>query len=160
MLTNHVKEYIDRSVLCWLATVDQLGRPNVSPKEIFSALGDSDLVIANIASPNSVRNLRGNSNACVSFIDVFVQKGYKLLGRAEVIEASDRRFPEFAAPLLEMTKGVFPILSVIRLTVEGVTPIVAPSYAMVAKTTEASQVQCAMKTYGVVRREADQARGP
>jgi predicted pyridoxine 5'-phosphate oxidase superfamily flavin-nucleotide-binding protein len=156
MLTNHVKEYIDRSVLCWLATVDRLGRPNVSPKEIFSAFGDSDLVIANIASPSSVRNLRGNPHACVSFIDVFVQKGYKLLGRAEVIEASDVRFSELAAPLLEMTKGIFPILSVIRLTVEEVTPIVAPSYIMVAKTTEESQVQSAMKRYGVLRQEADQ----
>lgn len=37
MFTKEVKEYIERSVLCWLATVDAAGHPNVSTKEVFSA---------------------------------------------------------------------------------------------------------------------------
>ncbi|MCB0658923.1 MAG: pyridoxamine 5'-phosphate oxidase family protein, partial [Saprospiraceae bacterium] len=31
-LTSDVKKYLDRSVLCWLATISPDGSPNVSPK--------------------------------------------------------------------------------------------------------------------------------
>ncbi|WP_313952801.1 pyridoxamine 5'-phosphate oxidase family protein [Accumulibacter sp.] len=39
MLTDDVLNYIKRSVLCWLATADADGAPNVSPKEVFCAFG-------------------------------------------------------------------------------------------------------------------------
>ncbi len=35
MLSIQMKESAARSVLCWLATIDETGQPNVSPKEIF-----------------------------------------------------------------------------------------------------------------------------
>ena len=75
MISVEIKNYIERSVLCWLATADAAGVPNVSPKEIFVPFGDDHLLIANIASPESVKNIRGNPHVCVSFVDVFVQKG-------------------------------------------------------------------------------------
>ena len=34
-LTNEIKEYVDRSVLYWLAKASIDNVPNVSPKEIF-----------------------------------------------------------------------------------------------------------------------------
>jgi predicted pyridoxine 5'-phosphate oxidase superfamily flavin-nucleotide-binding protein len=78
MLSSEVLNYASRSVLCWLATVDENGQPNVSPKEIFAVFDSEHLVIANIASPMSVRNIGVNPRVCVSFIDVFVQKGFKV----------------------------------------------------------------------------------
>lgn len=36
MLNPSVRAMARRSVLCWLATAEELGRPNVSPKEIFA----------------------------------------------------------------------------------------------------------------------------
>ncbi|HYD96555.1 MAG TPA: pyridoxamine 5'-phosphate oxidase family protein [Noviherbaspirillum sp.] len=153
MLTDDVLEYIDRSVLCWLATVDPEACPNVSPKEIFAAFDQQTLVIANIASPVSISNIRANPKVCVSFIDVFSQKGYKLLGVAEVVERGDPRFPTFEAPLFDITKGAFRILSIIAVQVSKVEPIVAPSYRLVPGTTEASQIESAMRTYGVSPRK-------
>ena len=47
-------------VLCWLATVDALGQPNVSPKEVFAVIDEEHLVIAHIASPTSVKNVLQN----------------------------------------------------------------------------------------------------
>ena len=85
MLTPEIIASAERSVLCWLATVDGQGQPNVSPKEIFRLMPPASLAIANIASPCSVRNVRANGKVCVAFVDVFVQKGYKLLGDARVI---------------------------------------------------------------------------
>jgi hypothetical protein len=57
MLSPEVQESATRSVLCWLATVDEVGQPNVSPKEIFAGFDSNHLVIANIASPKSGRNI-------------------------------------------------------------------------------------------------------
>jgi uncharacterized protein len=149
MLTAEVLQYIDRSVLCWLATVDRTGAPNVSPKEVFCAFGASRVLVANIASPQSDRNLRGNPQVCLSFVDVFVQKGYKLKGTAEVVRPSDHRYAELEAPLLSLTQGMFPIHSIFVVQVQAVEPIVAPSYRLKPGTTEAAQIAEAMQTYGV-----------
>lgn len=154
MLSPDILQSIDRSVLCWLATVDGQGQPNVSPKEIFATFDDAHVVIANIASPQSVRNIRQNPKVCMSFIDVFVQKGYKLHGRARIVPTGDAEFATLAAPLLAMTGDAFPIHSVIHLQVLEAEPILAPSYRLVSGTTEATQVASAMKTYGVMPRPA------
>ena len=87
------------SILCWLATVDADGQPNVSPKEIFTVFDPEHLVIANIASPTSVRNIAVNPRVCVSFVDVFVQKGFKVLGTARNVGQQDADFATWAAPL-------------------------------------------------------------
>ena len=152
MFADDVLKYIERSVLCWLATANADGVPNVSPKEVFAAHGDDCLLIANIASPESVRNIRTNPAVCASFVDVFVQKGYKLRGLAEVVVQSDPRYEELLVPLLEITKGAFPIHSVIAIKATEVLPIVAPSYRLIAGTTELSQVEAALRTYGVLRK--------
>ncbi len=155
MLTKEVLTYIDRSMLCWLATVGADGAPNVSPKEIFTSVGHEMLIIADIASPSSTRNVKVNSSVCVSFIDVFVQKGYKIRGNAEVVTPTDRRFRELSAPLTDLAKGAFPIRNVIAVSVSQVQPIVAPSYHMVVGTTEETQIDSAMAAYGVMPRSCE-----
>lgn len=149
MLTGAVLDYINRSVLCWLATVDPDGTPNVSPKEVFCAYGSDRLLIGNIVSPNSDRNIRGNPLVCVSFVDIFVQKGYKLKGLAEIVPPKDSRFSALETPLGQITQGLFPIHSIIAVQVRLIEPIVAPSYRLISGTTEASQIAGAMRTYGV-----------
>ena len=149
MLTKDILDYIDRSVLCWLATANEEGVPNVSPKEAFAAQGAHHLLIANIASPRSVRNIRVNPQVCVSFVDVFVEKGYKLRGTAEVVPPGDPRFDDLETPLLRITKGAFPIRSIISIEITAAEPIIAPSYHLRPDTTEASQKAAAMRSYGV-----------
>lgn len=149
MLTPEHQHRIRQSVLCWLATADANGQPNVSPKEVFAVADPEHLVIAHIASPVSVRNLAQNPKACVSVLDVFVQKGLKLHGTAQLIQPDDARFADNARPLLALTGGRFPIRAVIRFRVESVAPILAPSYTFIPGTTEAAQVAAALATYGV-----------
>lgn len=156
MLDPEVITCAQRSVLAWLATVDPAGCPNVSPKEIFAAVDEQSFAIANIASPGSARNLCTNGQACLSFIDVFVQKGFKVKGRAEVIDPGHPDFPKWSAPLREMTRDRFPLHSVIVLHPASVEPIVAPSYLFfAAETTEQTQIASAMKAYGVQPRRLD-----
>lgn len=146
-------ELIDRtqtSILCWLATVDADGHPNVSPKEIFTVFDSEHLVIANIASPASVRNIDVNPRVCVSFVDVFVQKGFKVLGAARNVGKRDAGFANWAAPLQAMAGPRFSIHSVIVVRATAFEPILAPSYRLYAgETTEQAQVAAAMRAYGV-----------
>ncbi len=150
LLSPEVHALAERSVLCWLATVDAEGMPNVSPKEIFALLDDRHLVIAHIASPNSVRNLRAHPKACVSFVDVFAQKGFKISGSARVVTRDDADYTQWAAPLEQKAGPRFPLHGVIVIEAAQVETIVAPSYRLYPEqTTEQSQVESAMRAYGV-----------
>jgi uncharacterized protein len=150
MLTTDIKKSIDTCVLCWLATVDENQQPNVSPKEMFTYLDDHTLLIANIASPNSVRNIAQQPKVSVSFVDVFTQKGFKLKGEAKLITKEDDSYTAKAKRLTDLFSDKFPIQSVIEIRIIKVDPIQAPSYWLFPdNTTEQSQIEGAMKTYGV-----------
>lgn len=149
MINDVVKKYIEKSVLCWLATVDKDNTPNVSPKELFTYKDERTLLIANLASPNSVGNIKVNPHVCVSFVDVFVQKGYKLKGKAQLIHRGEISFNEEVKPITDLFSDKFPIISVIKIAVEKIEPIQAPSYFLYPDTTENKQIENALKTYKV-----------
>lgn len=163
LLSPLVKKYIDQSVLCWLATVSTDNQPNVSPKELFTYFDDNTLVIANIASPTTIKNIQQNASVCVSFVDVFVQKGYKLTGKATFIKRSNSDFAAKAKQLKVMAGEAFPVNSLLEISVEKVAEIIAPKYRFYPETTEAEQIESAYRTYGVsssiVSAEAVKATG-
>lgn len=149
MINSEVRNYIDKSVLCWLATSDRQNQPNVSPKEIFTYKDETTLLIANIASPNSIENIKYNPNVCVSFVDVFVQKGFKIKGIAILIDRNYASFKEKTKLLTDLFTDNFPIKTLIEIKVTKVDIIQTPSYFLYPDTTEQSQIESAMKTYKV-----------
>lgn len=152
LLGSDIRSMAQRSVLCWLATADASGQPNVSPKEIFAILDDEHIVVANIASPGSAKNIRANAKVCLSFIDVFAQKGYKVLGLATEAQPSDAAYARWVEPLRAMAGERFPIHSVFVVRATAVEPIVAPSYRLYpSETSEEKQIESALLAYGVQR---------
>ena len=149
ILTPKIKSSITNSVLCWLATTDGDGQPNVSPKEMFTSVGDDQLIIANIASPQTVNNIRQQPLVAVSFIDILVQKGYQLKGQARIIGKEDAGFAALAAPLEAMTGGKFPFSTLTLITIEQVKPIIAPRYLLYPETKEEAQIKAARQQYGL-----------
>jgi predicted pyridoxine 5'-phosphate oxidase superfamily flavin-nucleotide-binding protein len=154
-LENKIHRLVDESVLCWLATSSGSGQPSVSPKEVFAVFNDDSIVIANIASPNSARNIRENPKACVSFVNVFTQKGFQIKGPAYELRSGDDRFSAIEHVLLKITKGLYPFKSVFIVMAEEVCEILAPRYRLYPETTEQDQVSSAMVTYGVQSRVED-----
>jgi predicted pyridoxine 5'-phosphate oxidase superfamily flavin-nucleotide-binding protein len=148
-LTAEVKEYINRSVLCWLATASLNHTPNVSPKEVFDSYDDDKIIIANIASPQTVRNIRENPKVCVSFIDIFVQKGFQVKGLAEIVGKGDRNFKPMEEVLMKMTEGKYPFATITCILVEQIKPIIAPKYVLYPDTTEEEQMASARRVYGL-----------
>ena len=149
MLTEAIKKSIDESVLCWLATIDENGCPNVSPKEMFMHYSDNSVLVANIASPSSERNILANPNVCLSFVHVLKQKGYKLNGRARVVEQTHTEFHPLVEELYSLGGREFQIQSVFVITVERAHPILAPSYWLFPDTNEQSQIAKAKAQYGL-----------
>ncbi len=147
-LNTEIRESINKSILCWLATVSIENIPNVSPKEIFNYYRKDRIIIANIASPQTIRNIKQNENVCISFIDILVQKGFQLKGKARIIEKSNSHFLEMEKILTKMTGGNFPFSTITEITVEQVKPIVAPKYIFYPETTEKEQIQSAKEAYG------------
>jgi len=68
MMDDCVREAARSSVLCWLATVDAEGQPNVSPKEVWTIADVQHVVVAHIASPISARNIAQHPQVCLSFV--------------------------------------------------------------------------------------------
>lgn len=150
-ITPEVKQAIQRSVLCWVATVDAQGQPHVSPKEVFAVVDDRHVVVANIASPTTVRNVQNNAKVCASFLDIWVQKGVKLLGMARYLLHHEAGFADWAKPLQAQVGDRFPIHGVVVIEVQSVEAIWAPSYRLYPQeTTEASQREAACQAYGVI----------
>lgn len=149
MLNRAVRESIEKSVLCWLATTDGNGQPNVSPKKLFTVSDDYRLLIADVSSQQTVKNLFENRLVCASFIDIFKEKGFKLKGRARLINSNTPEFEQKKTPLLRMSGGRFEINHIIEVEVCSVAPILAPSYVLFPETTEQMQIDKAMARYGV-----------
>lgn len=147
-INQEIRKYIQDSILCWLATASKNGLPNVSPKEIFSIYQDDQIIIANIASPGSQKNIEENGFACVSFIDILVQKGFQIKGSASVINKANKEFKEMESILLLMTGGDFPFKTIFQIKIESIKPIIAPKYRILPETTEKDQIQSAKIAYG------------
>jgi predicted pyridoxine 5'-phosphate oxidase superfamily flavin-nucleotide-binding protein len=88
-LTEDMKRVVLEQKLGFAATVCPDGTPNLSPKGTTTVWDDGHLVFADIRSPNTVRNLRGNPSIEINVVDPIVRKGYRFKGRADLHAAGE-----------------------------------------------------------------------
>lgn len=118
-----------RSLLCWLATRDEDQGANVSPKEIFAFTLPGTLLIGEIASTRSLRNIARDPRVCVSMIDLQRQRGgFKVLGKAEIISAAHPSYADMMAQVLPYAGELNVIRNVIAVSVTKVIAIKAPAH--------------------------------
>ncbi len=155
LITADVKKYMQDSTLCWLATSDKNNQPNVSPKELFIQGHGDQILVAEVISHISMTNILQNPLVCISFINIFTQKGYNIKGVAEIIAPEDKRFKELSSPLMHMVNTRFTVLHLISIEVKEVTPIIAPSYYFIEEITEQEHIDRALKSYHVQWSDAE-----
>lgn len=141
------QNHFDQFVLCWLATVSEKGVPNVSPKGLFVFEREKRLLMANIASPQSVKNIRANPQVCVSGVNIWTQKGLQCKGKAVVIDPKHKNFRQKVKRFEMLIQGKFKVLHIIQIQIETVKEIKAPSYLFYKDTTEQIQIEAAKKRY-------------
>jgi predicted pyridoxine 5'-phosphate oxidase superfamily flavin-nucleotide-binding protein len=61
---------------------------------MFLIWNENRIVLANIASLQTVKNIKINSKVCLSAINVFTQKGFKINGSAEIYTQEKEDFME------------------------------------------------------------------
>jgi uncharacterized protein len=90
ILTDDMRRVIDEQRLGFIATVTPDGKPNLSPKGTTAVWDDDYLVFADIASPNTILNLRANPSIEINVVDQTLRKGYRFKGVAEVLGEGER----------------------------------------------------------------------
>ena len=94
-LTEPMRRIVEDQKLGFVATVNEDGSPNLSPKGSLAVWDDRTLVFADLASPGTVRNLRRRPLAEVNVVDPFARRGYRFRVRGTVLG----RGPVWAAGL-------------------------------------------------------------
>lgn len=109
----------------------------------------SEVLIADIASPRSTRNISHSSRVCVAAIDVFEQRGVQIFGAADIVRPGESQWDELSAPLVALAGRSFPLRSVIRVKVERAKKILAPSLWMYPDRDAAERRAAVLERYGV-----------
>ncbi len=129
MITDSMREMIERTALCYAATVNEDGTPNLSPKASLTAIDARHLGFCNIASPRTVANLRRNPAIEINVVDIFTRRGYRFKGRAEILDGG----PDFDLVSKRFTSRAGPgyrVLDVVRIAVEEAKPVLSPLYTV------------------------------
>ncbi len=84
-LTQEMKDLIETQKICFVATADRQGKPNVSPKGSIYVVDDETLAFADLYSQKTRANLMSNPNIAVAVVDLKALKGFQFKGKAELL---------------------------------------------------------------------------
>lgn len=115
--------------LGFVATVNDDGTPNLSPKGTTTVWDDEHLVFLDICSPGTVGNIEAGRGAVeVNVVDAILRAGYRFKGAARVLRTGDEfdRVVQWYAT--ERGSDVSRVQSVVLVAVESAAPLVSPAY--------------------------------
>ncbi len=120
------RDCVARYPLCFVASLDEDGSPNLSPKGTVRVWDADHLVFADVASPQTVSNVRRDDRVHVNVVDHFARRGWRFAGRARitadpaVLDAIRSEYPGEA----------YPFEQAVLVRVEDARELVSPSYAL------------------------------
>ena len=88
-LDADMQSLVRHTILCFAATTNGDGSPNLSPKSTLIVHDDDHLLFSNIASPRTVANLRLDPRIEINCVDIFSRRGYRFTGHTSVRSAGD-----------------------------------------------------------------------
>ena len=132
-ITEDMKRFVREQKLGFVATVSPDDSPNLSPKGTTTIWDDNHLIFADIASPNTVRNLASNPAVEVNIVDPFVRKGYRFKGKAVVYtkQDGDKYFDEllsFYRDKEKLQEAERRIKSIVLIEIEYADSLISPAY--------------------------------
>ncbi len=126
VLSDHVKEFIKKQKLGFVATISNDNTPNLSPKGTIIPWGDDSLVFADIRSPNTIKNLSSNPNMEINIVDPIYRKGFRFKGTGKIIDKGTM-FDEILSHFRKI--GVkSQINSIVVVNVESISEVTSPLY--------------------------------
>lgn len=126
ILTQEIKDFVNKQKLGFVATVCPDGTPNLSPKGTTIAWDEDHLAFADIHSPETVSNLLHNPSIEINVVDIFARKGYRFKGIGKVFDGG---------PIFEQVNSFYRaagskhvIKNIVLIKIVRVTEIKSPSY--------------------------------
>jgi predicted pyridoxine 5'-phosphate oxidase superfamily flavin-nucleotide-binding protein len=130
-INEEMRRIIEEQRLCFAATTCEDGTANLSPKGTVTVLDDDHLMFADLASPQTVKNLRTNPSIEINVVDPVIRKGFRFKGRGIVVDPGER----FDQLLERFTSGSRPVRDakarirhIVVIEVERALPLVSPAY--------------------------------
>lgn len=127
VLTEDAQRVVEEQRLSYVATVNDDGTPNLSPKGTLAVLDDDHLAFANIRSPRTIHNLQRRPAIEINLIDPIGRKGYRFRGTATVIDYGEQ-FTELLAFYREDRGLQNDVLAVVVMKVTQVEEVISPAY--------------------------------
>jgi predicted pyridoxine 5'-phosphate oxidase superfamily flavin-nucleotide-binding protein len=122
-----MKAIIGQAILSFVATVNEDGTPNLSPKASLT-VRNGVLYFADIASPTTILNLRRNAAVEINVVDIFQRRGYRFKGRALILTPGDGEYLTIA-DWVRVTNGPeYPVHHVARIETTAITPLLSPAH--------------------------------
>ena len=122
-----VEIIIKQAMLSFVATVNEDGTPNLSPKASLT-VRDGALYFADIASPRTIENLKRNPAVEINVVDIFQRRGYRFKGRASVLPSNHNEFSMIADWVRATNGPEYPVDHVVRIETTLITPLLSPAH--------------------------------
>lgn len=149
VITEDMRRIIDSAMLAFAATIDEDGSPSLSPKSSLVVYDDDHLCFANMASPHTVANLKRNPAIEINVVDVFLRRGYRFKGTAEMMPPGSHEFNFVAEPFWAENGRHFPIADIVKIHVARALPVLSPAYTHIDGITEEALRNAYLRKYGV-----------
>lgn len=130
-LSPEMIQFVRRQRLGYVATVNPDGTPNLSPKGTLTALDENYLLFANIASPNTLRNVQAGSAVEVNVLDIFARRGYRFRCTANVVTVQQQTAFESLFKFyleLDLNLSQYDFAAFILLKIESWSEVWSPAY--------------------------------
>ena len=126
VISAEARRVVEQQRLCFVATVNADGTPNLSPKGTIGVLDDDRVLFGDIRSPRTVENLRQRPAVEVNIVDPISRKGYRFRGTATIVDPGPR-FDELEATF--RARGLeHPFHCIVVVDVERAEPVISPAY--------------------------------
>ncbi len=117
-IPENVQEFM-RGKQGWVATASKDGLPNVAIKGSLRVLDDEHLMVADLFSLKTRKNLEENPQVAVMVYDDATRKGYSLKGTAEMI-SSGPLFDQMVEILKQAPMPLPPPKYVVKISVQAI----------------------------------------
>lgn len=149
MFDEDMQQIVAGTILCFAATTNEDGSPNLSPKSSLRVHDDSHLMFANMASPGTVANLRRDPRIEINCVDIFARRGYRFVGRATVHSGDDPLYQTLKTDVAAEHGEAIPVFDAVLINVEEVHPVISPAYTFIDGVTEDVLRNAYLGKYGV-----------
>jgi uncharacterized protein len=130
-INSEMRRVVEEQRLGFAATICEDGTTNLSPKGTVTVLDDEHLMFADLASPQTVKNLRANPSIEINVVDPVIRKGFRFKGRGIVVEPGERfdqLLERFTSGPRAVRDATTRIRHIVVIEVQRALPLVSPAY--------------------------------